>query len=217
MLDQNNRPKPWQILTSETRVKDRWIHLRSDKCQTPNGPIVDPYHVLEYGNWVNIMPFCAETMELIMVDEYRHGMGMPVLGLVSGGIDTRDGTDPETAAKVGAARELREETGYAASKPTQVLKSMPNPALQNNWVFSFIAFDAQKVSGPSFDQGHGEMCITVKRKFVEVVEAIANGQLHMQAMHIAALWSAAQYILKSDQLPQSALSLRAEIKDYLFG
>lgn len=217
MLDQNDRPKPWTILESKTRVKDKWINLRTDKCQATNGDIVEPYHVLEYGNWVNVVPFCADSMELILVDEYRHGIGMPVLGLCGGAVDKEDGTDPQIAAEAAAIREMREETGHQVSLAACVLKSMPNPALQNNWVYCFVAFDAQNVGAPSFDEGHGEFCVTVKRNLIDVLTQISSGELQMPAMHVAALWSAAQFILKSDTLPQSAVPLRDDLKRYLLG
>lgn len=39
----------------------------------------------------------------------------------------------------------------------------------------------------------------------------------MQAMHVAALWSAAKYILKADDLPGKFEQLRARIKAFLLG
>jgi len=216
MLDQNNRPMAWDVLSSETRVKDRFIHVRTDKCRAANGDIVD-YHVLQCHNWVNIVPFEVDTLALLLVDEYRHGIGGPVLGLAGGAIDKEIDKDPREAARIASMRELREETGYSAATATLTLESMPNPALQDNHVFSFTSFDVVSDGKPSFDVGNGEFCVTVKRDFVDVLTQLSSGELIMQAMHVAALWSAARYILKSEDLPTSALPLRAKVRDFLLG
>ena len=39
-------PKPWRVLDSRTQYKDRFLTHRMDKCETPQGQIVDPYHVI---------------------------------------------------------------------------------------------------------------------------------------------------------------------------
>lgn len=216
MLDQNNRPKAWEVLSSKTRVKDKWIDVRTDKCRAANGDVLD-YHVLSYGDWVNVVPFEAETCDLILVDEYRHGIGAPVLGLVGGAVDKEDGLKDDEAACAAALREMREESGFQASDAVLALKSMPNPALQNNWVYSYIVFDATDTGDQAFDEGLGEFCITVKRDFVEVLAEISSGKLHMQAMHVAALWATAQHILKTADLPPSAHQLREDLRTFILG
>lgn len=216
MLDQNNRPQKWEVLESKTRVKDKFINVRTDKCRATNGDILD-YHVLSYTDWVNVIPFDAQTQELILVDEYRHGIGEPVLGLAGGAVDKEDGLSAEQAARAAALRELKEETGHRVDAAQLVLKSMTNPATHNNWVYSYLAFNAVDEGETAFDPGDGEFCITVKRDFVHVLEAISSGELQVQAMHVAALWSAAKYILKAENLPGEFDPLRARIKAFLLG
>lgn len=216
MLDQNNRPQKWEVLDSQTRVKDRFINVRTDKCRAANGDILD-YHVFSYSDWVNVIPFDAQTQELILVDEYRHGIGEPVLGLAGGAVDKEDGLSAEEAARAAAFRELREETGHVVGAAQLVLKSMTNPATHNNWVYSYLAFNAVDEGETAFDPGDGEFCVTVKRDFVDVLDKISTGELHLQAMHVAALWSAARYILKTHDLPNEFAPIRARIKSFLLG
>ena len=45
----------WTVLHSERLLKDRWIDLRADRCQTPSGREISPYYVLGYADWVNIV------------------------------------------------------------------------------------------------------------------------------------------------------------------
>ena len=216
MLDQNNRPKPWKILKSKTTFEDKWLRLRSDRCETANGDIVEPYHVIKFPEWINIIAFDQESLELILVDEYRHGAGHAVFGLVSGAVDDVDGRSISVASKAAAKRELLEETGYRTHDPKLLLTAMPNPATQSNLVRSYISFDAQRVAEPNFDAGGSEFCLTVKRDFVDVLADISSGELIMQAMHVAALWSAARYILKTADLPDNVHPLRDKVCTFLF-
>jgi hypothetical protein len=63
--------------------------------------------------------------------------------------------------------------------------------------------------------GNGELCVTVKMDFVELMEAIATQKIHMQAMHIAALWSTAHFILKSKELGSEFDDLRARLRQFI--
>ena len=94
-------PKPWRVLDSRIEYKDRFLAHRMDKCETPHGQIVDPYHVIELPNWVNMVAV-TEDHQVLMVREYRHGIGEVVFGLPSGTVDPGE-TEPMGTAK-GAAR-----------------------------------------------------------------------------------------------------------------
>ena len=60
-----------------------------------------------------------------------------------------DGEKPED----GARRELLEETGYIASSFVQIAKLYPNPALQTNALYCFLALDAERLTEQSLDPG----------------------------------------------------------------
>jgi hypothetical protein len=46
----------WKILSSEYLFKDTWFSVRKDRCETPDGKIVDPYYVYEFPTWVTALP-----------------------------------------------------------------------------------------------------------------------------------------------------------------
>jgi hypothetical protein len=79
----------WQIKSSKNIVKDRWISLRSDECILPNGKLIEPYYVLEYSNWVNIVPI-TKNNEIVMIRQYRHGINDTILELPCGSIEPYD-------------------------------------------------------------------------------------------------------------------------------
>ena len=60
----------WKTLSSHYVHKGPWATLRVDKCQMPNGTIVDEYFVLEYPNWANAVAV-TEDNKIILVRQYR--------------------------------------------------------------------------------------------------------------------------------------------------
>ena len=110
----SNLPQPWRVTASRTIIKDKWIDLRADDCLRADGLEIKPYYVLDYPDWVQVIAIDADE-NLVVIRQYRHGAGRLTLEIPSGCIDASD-ADPIAAA----ARELREETGYAAERLTHV-------------------------------------------------------------------------------------------------
>jgi len=107
-------------------------------CRSPEKTL-KPFTVLDTLDWAIIIP-AMETergREFVMVRQWRHGAGELSLEFPGGVF----GRDEEPAA--GAARELREETGYIAGKIEKLGQFNPNPAIMSNRVHFFLALDLQ--------------------------------------------------------------------------
>jgi 8-oxo-dGTP pyrophosphatase MutT (NUDIX family) len=96
-------------------------------------------------------------------------VGEVVLEIPGGMVD--EGEDPMTAAK----RELEEETGYTSPIWMFLGKSRPNPAIQNNTVYHYLAANCIKTAEPAFD-GH-ESIATRLAGPEEVHDLIAKGKI----------------------------------------
>jgi 8-oxo-dGTP pyrophosphatase MutT (NUDIX family) len=204
--------KPWRVLSSTIAFADRWLTVRSDRCLTAEGHEVSPYHVLEYPDWINVVAFTRGDQRLILVDEYRHGRAEVITGLVSGSVETLDGVG-DSAAEAAARRELAEETGFVAGDWHKLLDCYPNPAMQTNRVVSFIAFDADPAAARLLDPSE---TIDVRLEdFDKVLIRLRDGEMTMQAMHVAALWSAAAWILRGRELFPGGDSLRRNLRAVL--
>ena len=97
--------KPWKLLDSEFLVDAPWLKVAKEKCELPNGKVIDDFYTLWQPNWVLIL---ARTKEgkWVMTEQYRHGTGKIALEFPAGIIDK--GETPEEAA----IRELQEECGF---------------------------------------------------------------------------------------------------------
>lgn len=132
---------PWKVLeTSYIRPR-----FRVDKCELHNGKFLDAT-IFEFRSWGNVVALTPHN-EVVLIRQYRHGV-QDILWEIPGGV-VDDGEDPMEGVK----RELLEETGYTASEFIQVAKLYPNPALQTNLMYCFLALGAEKVKEQSLDDG----------------------------------------------------------------
>lgn len=110
--------KPWKLLDTEYLVDAPWLKVAKEKCELPNGKVIDDFYTLWQPDWVLILARTSKG-EWVMTEQYRHGTGKIALEFPAGIIDK--GETPERAA----LRELQEESGYclderrgAAGSPT---------------------------------------------------------------------------------------------------
>lgn len=134
----------WELLHSKYVYKDRWFIARADSCKMPDGRVVEPYYVLEFPNWCNVVAFNTNN-EILMVRQYRHALGKTTIELPGGVIDKN-----ETPAQA-AVRETLEETGYNITTPQLLYSTSPNPATNNNTAYFFVADVLDNTHAVNFD------------------------------------------------------------------
>ncbi|MBB3916466.1 ADP-ribose pyrophosphatase [Rhizobium pisi] len=190
----NDDLKPWSVTASRITYEDRWIRLRSDDCLTADGTVVAPFHVLDYPDWINVVPLMPDG-RVLLTREYRHGRNEIVLGLVGGGVEPSD-IEAGDAAMAAARRELREETGYEASTFVKLLASYPNASSHSNMVTSWLALGLSRAGEPCFDPG--EKVELLFADLAVILDDIKSGTVIMQSMHVAALYAAESWLRTRD-------------------
>ena len=119
-------PKPWEKISSH-RVGDfRIFTIRADRKVSPRTRQEHEFYVIDSVNWVNVIALTPDR-RLVMIEQFRHGSNTVELEIPGGMMDAGE-TDPV----VTAARELREETGYAGEHARLLGKIWSNPAILSN-------------------------------------------------------------------------------------
>ena len=172
--------KPWKILAS-THLRE---YIRLDRCELPNGQILEGT-VLEFGTWATVLALTREQ-DVVLIRQYRHGAQKVIVELPGGAME-RDDESP----LAGARRELLEETGYTSDRFVQVGCVSPNPANQNNLIYSFLALDAEKVCDQHLD-GTEEIEVFLK-PLEEVIAMAKNGEL-LQSMQVSTIFFTLAYL-----------------------
>lgn len=174
--------EPWKILESNYI----YPRFRVDRCELPNGKFLDAT-IFEFRSWANVVAI-TKSNEVVLVKQYRHGV-RDVLWEIPGGV-VEDGEEPLEGAK----RELLEETGYTASEFVQVGKLYPNPALQTNTLYGFLALDAEKIVEQNLDDGEDiEVHLT---SLDELVPMIRRGEFP-HALNVAVLLQVLAHLERS--------------------
>jgi len=171
----------WKTLSSEYIYKSNWLTARKDTCETPSGKIVDAYYVLEYNDWVNCVAVTADG-RIVMVRQFRQGIGKTVLEIPGGTMDDTD-PNPEFAMR----RELLEETGYDFEKLIPLGAVAPNPASSNNLTHMFLATGGRKVQDQDLDENEE---IEVVLMDLEDVETLLKENKILQSLHVTCLFYA---------------------------
>ena len=162
------KPDSWKRISSKDIADCRVFRVREDVCVRDSDQKESTFFVIESPDWVNIIATTKEG-EVILIEQFRHGTAEIILEIPGGMID--EGEEPGAAAK----RELLEETGFSSQDWVLLGKSDPNPAIQNNTVYHFLARDCAKTADTSFDQHES---IATKIMPLSVVEnLIAKGEI----------------------------------------
>ncbi|MFA6249796.1 MAG: NUDIX hydrolase [Mucilaginibacter sp.] len=170
----------WKTLSSTYIHKGPWATLRSDKCEMPDGTIVDEYYVLEYPNWANAVAL-TEDNKILMVRQYRHAANIVSLEIPGGVIE--DGENPEE----GMRRELLEETGYQFNDVELISTVYANPSTANNKTFCYLAKGGKKVQEQTLDEH--ERIIVEEYTIAQVKQLLADNKI-AQALHCTGLFYA---------------------------
>jgi ADP-ribose pyrophosphatase len=140
-----NEPlQPWTIRSSTYRIDEPFLRLRVDTVELPDGVVIDNYFVRESRGFVVIAALTPDR-QLVLVRQYKHGIGEVLLELPAGMID------PGEAPDACAVRELAEETGYAGDPPLLLRSLITDPTGSNGRFHVFLIENATPKFAQSLD------------------------------------------------------------------
>ena len=180
--------QPWKVEQSRYLIERSWMRLREDRVILPNQTVIEEFHVVEYPNWAATVCIDVEG-RLILVEQYRHGVGRSSLELPAGVIE--NGENPLD----GARRELLEETGYTSIRWDSIGRCATDPSNHSNYAYLFVAKDAYLQEKQALD---AEEEIVVRTfSLDEVLKMMESGEF-IHGIHMTAiLWALRKGMISS--------------------
>jgi len=160
--------KPWTLIKSHYEKAYRIFTLRIDRVRSPRTNGEYDFFALEAPPWVNIIPLTKDN-RVVMVHQWRHGIREITLEIPGGMVEGDD------SPKESAIRELREETGYEPAEVIPLGFVHPNPAIQNNACYSFLALNCE-LTGPQKQDEKEDISVELI-SLDEIPRLIASGAI----------------------------------------
>lgn len=175
--------QPWQQLSEETLFQYKVFRARRSRRRSPRTGAEIGFFLMDTPDWVVVLPITVDE-RLVLVRQFRHGSGRVGLEIPGGLIDAHE-TDPAAAA----ARELREETGYAAERIVPIGVMNPNPSMMTNRCHAFLATGCRLVGELAMDPGEDIEVVTVP--LADLDRMVARGDIeHAIVLATIAFWRA---------------------------
>lgn len=179
----------WKTLSSEYIARFQYFTARKDKCEMPDGKIVEAYYVVELPRSACALAITDEG-EVIMTKQYRHPIGKTILEIPGGFVE--EGEDLEKAI----ARELLEETGYAFTQLDHVGRVASNPGVLNNYTDLFLATGGKKIAAQHLDANEAIEIVLLP---LEKVRSMLMNNEFDQALHVSCMLYAFQKLAEEEE------------------
>lgn len=158
----------WPLLAEEEILKTPVFTVNRQVCRSPKDGEDKNFVVMALPDWVQVLAL-TEDKKVLLVRQFRLGSRQISLELPGGVVEK--GQSPLEAAQ----RELAEETGYTASAWKQLAAFRPNPAIQNNSAYLFLA-EGARLSGPTDFDENEDLDLTAV-SLSELRELVFNGTI----------------------------------------
>ena len=168
----------YELIDSEIIYPGRAFTIRRDQVRLPDGHTTK-LDIVEHHGSVVLIPLDDEG-RLLFVRQYRHAAGGEVMELPAGTLEKDE--PPETCA----AREIREETGFAARRMEPLGGFFLAPGYSTEYMYVYLATGLYKAPLKSDED---EFLQVEAIPLAEALEMSRAGKL-LDAKSLAALWLA---------------------------
>ncbi len=176
----DQRGGPWRIRSSRYAIHTKFLRLRADEIELPDGTIIEEYYVRESYGFVVIFAQRPDG-QIVLVRQYKHGAGRAVLELPAGAIEEDE--DPAHCA----ARELAEETGYVGEAPELVRTFLADPTNSNGSFHLYLVRRAEERVATAFDPTE-DIAVELATP-TELLAMIRDGRIEVGS-HVASIYTA---------------------------
>ena len=169
----------WERRRTERVYRSRVFEVLRDTSISPRTGREHEFHVLDCSDWVNVVPITSDD-RVILIRQFRHGVRDFSLEIPGGLIDPED-PSPLHAGR----REMQEETGYDSDDLVSLGWTHPNPALQGNRCYTFLARNVRRIAEPSLHGTEETEVVVVPR--TDLPELVQTGRIS-HALVVAAFY-----------------------------
>jgi len=172
--------RPWKTLSSTPIYRNRWLALREDLVELPDGRTTI-YGVVTCGECVGILPF-LDPETVLLIRQYRYVSGRMTWEMPTGGVHA--GESLEEAAQ----RELAEEIGYRAGRLTSISTYHTSKSVLDETAHLFLGEGMERLALPPDET---EFIEVRTFPFAEVLRMVLAGEI-LDSMTIIAVLLAAR-------------------------
>lgn len=172
---------PWKTLSTRPIYSNRWLSLREDVAQLPDGRTTI-YGVVTCGNCVGILPF-IDPDTVLLVRQYRYVARRVTWEMPTGGVHSAESTEEA------AQRELAEEIGYRAGRLTPVSTYHTSKSVMDETAHLFLGEELVKLERPPRDET--EFIDVRPLPFREALHMVLSGEI-VDSMTVVAVLVAAR-------------------------
>jgi ADP-ribose pyrophosphatase len=177
-------PKPWKTVSSREIYRNKWMHLREDIAEMPDGRSTI-YGVCTFGKCVGVLPFVGKD-SVILVRQYRYVQHEDFRWeMPTGGI--KPGETPEQAAQ----RELGEEVGYFAGRLEPINIYYTSKSVCDETAYLYLGYDLVQNKLPEDDTEFFEVATF---PFADVLRMVQRSEIRDGMTVIAVLQAALERI-----------------------
>jgi ADP-ribose pyrophosphatase len=173
-------PKAWRTRSSRPVYENKWIRVREDIAELPDGRSTI-YGVVTLGRCVGVLPFIDDD-HVIMLRQYRYVQQENQRWEMPTG-----GVHGEESYEEAAQRELQEEIGYRAGRLLPVSTYYTSKSVCDEMAVLYLGYDLIPAALPPDETEFFEI---VTLPFAEVLDLVVRSEIRDSMTVIAVLHAA---------------------------